>query len=81
MDNDDTPVIFWRHIYGKNERDHAMLRLDGKSSPIRVSHDRWEVDACPHHGGALSIAPDGVYHFVWFDNAPERHGLFYASSD
>lgn len=80
LDTDGTPVIFWRHIYGKNERDHAMLRLDGKSSPIRVSHDRWEVDACPHHGGALSIAPDGVYHFVWFDNAPERHGLFYAYS-
>lgn len=80
VDNEGTPVIFWRHIYGKNERDHAMLRLDGKSSPIRVSHDRWEVDACPHHGGALSIAPDGVYHFVWFDNAPERHGLFYAYS-
>lgn len=79
-DNEGTPVIFWRHIYGKNERDHAMLRLDGKSSPIRVSYDRWEVDACPHHGGALSIASDGVYHFVWFDNAPERHGLFYAYS-
>lgn len=80
LDADEAPVIFWRHIYGKNERDHAMLRLDGKSTPIRVSHDRWEVDACPHHGGALSIAPDGVYHFVWFDNAPERHGLFYAHS-
>ena len=80
LDIDGTPVIFWRHIYGKNERDHAMLRLDGKSSPIRVSYDRWEVDACPHHGGALSIASDGVYHFVWFDNAPERHGLFYAHS-
>ncbi|HUW50710.1 MAG TPA: sialidase family protein, partial [Sulfuricella sp.] len=48
LDADGVPVIFWRHIYGKNERDHAMLRLDGKSSPIRVSYDRWEVDACPH---------------------------------
>jgi hypothetical protein len=80
VDNEGTPVIFWRHIYGKNERDHAMLRLDGKSLPIRVSYDRWEVDACPHHGGALSIASDDVHHFVWFDNAPERHGLFYAHS-
>ncbi len=80
LDSDATPVIFWRHIFGKNERDHAMLRLDGKSSPIRVSYDRWEVDGCPHHGGALSIASDGVHHFVWFNNAPERHGLFYAHS-
>jgi hypothetical protein len=58
-----------------------MLRLDGASEPVRVSHDHWQVDACPHHGGALSIAPDGAYHFVWFDNAPERQGLFYARSD
>ncbi|MDE2118294.1 MAG: exo-alpha-sialidase [Betaproteobacteria bacterium] len=80
MDTDGTPVIAWRHVFGKNVRDHAMLRLDGKSQPIRLSHDNWEVDACPHHGPAASIARDGVYHFVWFNNAPERHGLFYAHS-
>ncbi len=81
IDRDGTPVIFWRHIYGKNDRDHAMLRLDGQSSPVRVSYNRWAVDGCPHHGGALSIAADGRYFFVWFDNAPERHGLFFSSSD
>jgi hypothetical protein len=77
---DDVPVAFWRHIYGKNVRDHALARLDGKSQPVRVSHDQWEVDACPHHGPAISIADDGVYHLVWFDNGPQLHGLFYASS-
>ncbi|MEO8332449.1 MAG: sialidase family protein [Gallionella sp.] len=80
MDTDGTPVIAWRHIFGKNVRDHAMLRLDGRSQVIRLSYDNWEVDACPHHGPAISIARDGVYHFVWFDNAPERHGLFYGYS-
>jgi len=80
MDIDGVPVIAWRHVFGKNVRDHAMLRLDGKSPLVRVSNDNWEVDACPHHGPALSIASDGVYHFVWFNNAPERHGLFYANS-
>ena len=80
MDTDGTPVIAWRHVFGKNVRDHAMMRLDGKSQPIRLSYDNWEIDACPHHGPAVSIAQDGVYHFVWFDNAPERHGLFYAHS-
>ena len=80
MDTDGTPVIAWRHIFGKNVRDHAMQRLDGKSGFVRLSHDNWEIDACPHQGPAVSIARDGVYHFVWFDNAPERHGLFYANS-
>lgn len=80
MDADGTPVIAWRQIYGKNVRDHAILRLDGKSQAMRASFDKWEVDACPHHGPALSIARDGVYHLVWFNNAAERHGLFYANS-
>lgn len=80
MDQGDVPVVFWRHVYGKNVRDHALARLDGKSQPVRVSYDRWEVDACPHHGPAISIADDGAYHLVWFDNAPQLHGLFYASS-
>jgi len=80
LGRDDVPVIFWRHVYGKNVRDHALAKLDGKSQPVRVSHDNWEVDACPHHGPAISIADDGVYHLVWFDNGPQLHGLFYASS-
>ncbi|MDD5181261.1 MAG: sialidase family protein [Gallionellaceae bacterium] len=80
IDTDGTPVIAWRHVFGKNVRDHAMLRLDGKSGLARLSNDNWEIDACPHHGPAISIARDGVYHFVWFNNAPERHGLFYAYS-
>lgn len=80
MDNDGTPIIVWRHIFGKNIRDHAMMRLDGKSQPIRLSYENWEVDACPHHGPAVSIADDGIYHFVWFSNSSKQHGLFYSYS-
>ena len=80
IEPDGTPVIFWRHVYGKNVRDHAMLRLDGKSQPLRVTYDKWEVDACPHHGPSMAISSDGIYHFVWFDNAPGKNGLFYAHS-
>lgn len=79
-DTDGTPVILWRHIFGKNVRDHAMMRLDGKSRIIRASHDNWHVDGCPHHGPALSIGPDGVYHFAWFTGAGGRPGIFYARS-
>ena len=80
VDKDDTPVIVWRHVFGKNIRDHALQRLDGKSPLQRLSEDNWAVDACPHHGPAISIAGDGLYHTVWFSNAPEQRGLFYAQS-
>jgi hypothetical protein len=74
------PAVFWRHVYPGNVRDHAFTRLDGKSDIQRVTHDNWIIEACPHHGPALSVARDGVFHFVWFDNAPHADGLFYARS-
>jgi len=74
------PVAFWRHNFEDNIRDHALARLDGKGEMRRVSHDEWQIDACPHHGPALAIASDNAYHFAWFDNAPRAHGLFYAQS-
>ncbi|MBS4096946.1 MAG: exo-alpha-sialidase [Sulfuricella sp.] len=80
LDKDGTPVALWRHVYGKNVRDHALLRLDGKSEAQRASSDGWEIDACPHHGPALSISSDGVYHLTWFSNAAQHHGVFYARS-
>lgn len=80
MDTDGYPVVMWRHIYGTNIRDHALVKLDGKMTPVRVSHENWNVAGCPHHGPSISIASDGIYHATWFNNAPERHGLFYAYS-
>ena len=86
IDKTDTPVIVWRHIFGKNVRDHGLARLDGKKiqaselpPPLRVTFENWEVEACPHHGPALSISGD-VYHLAWFNHASERSGLFYAHS-
>ncbi len=78
MDTDGYPVAVWRHVYDTNIRDHALVKLDGKMAPVRLSHENWNIAACPHHGPSLSIASDGVYHATWFSNAPERHGLFYA---
>ncbi len=76
------PVITWRHVYEGNIRDHAITRLSGfEPGPVqRLSFDQWQIDACPHHGPAIDIAADGTHHTVWFNNAPERHGLFYARS-
>lgn len=80
LDTDGVPVAAWRHVYGKNVRDHAIARLDANAAPLRISHDDWEVDACPHHGPALSVGTDGSYHVVWFTNGKNRQGLFYARS-
>ena len=83
IDTDQLPVVLWRHIFGDNIRDHALVKFDSRMKAgevVRVSHDQWQVEACPHHGPDISIAEDGVYHLAWFNNAPERHGLFYANS-
>lgn len=83
IDKDGLPVMLWRQVFGKNTRDHALVKLISTAQAgevRRASFDNWQVDACPHHGPALSIGGDGVYHLVWFDNAPARHGLFYAQS-
>jgi hypothetical protein len=79
-DIDGVPVAAWRHVYDKNTRDHAIARLDGSATLMRISHDDWEVDACPHHGPSLSIGEDGTYHAVWFTQGKKRHGLLYARS-
>lgn len=80
VDADDYPVVIWRHIYETNIRDHALVKLDGKTEPVRLSRENWNIAACPHHGPSLSIASDGTYHAAWFSNAPQQHGLFYANS-
>ncbi len=80
LDTDGVPVIVWRHIFGKSARDHALQRLDDRSTLIRVAEDDWEIDACPHHGPTLAVASDGTYHVAWFTNSAKRQGLFYARS-
>jgi hypothetical protein len=85
IDKSDTPVIVWRHIFGKNVRDHGLARLGGTHhktddfSIQRVTFDNWEVEACPHHGPSLSISGE-VYHMTWFNHGTVRSGLFYARS-
>ena len=83
IDNQQLPVIVWRHIFKENIRDHGIVtfsNMDKANKPIRLTHDNWHIEGCPHHGPAISIADDNVYHVTWFNNAPEHHGLFYANS-
>ena len=78
-DNDGTPVVFWRHIFGKNVRDFALARIGEPLS--RTSEDGWEIDACPHHGGTLAIDRDGSRHLAWFTGADKSPGLHYRRID
>ncbi|GLU35064.1 sialidase family protein [Trinickia caryophylli] len=77
------PVLLFRKIYGENERDHAVLAFDDRGMPgqtHRVALDRWHIDGCPHHGPALAISSDGVWHAAWFTAGEARQGLYYARS-
>lgn len=78
-DQDGTPLIFWRQIFGRNIRDFALARLN---EPLqRVSEDGWAIDACPHHGGALAVDGKAVRHLVWFTGAENSPGLHYRRID
>lgn len=81
INKNQLPVILWRNIFGENTRDHALVTFVTKNTPAkiqRVSFDQWKVDACPHHGPDMDVSDSGDIHLSWFDNAPDRHGLFYA---
>ncbi len=67
---DGTVRAMWRHVFEPNIRDHALVALDteGKTNPtpVRATLDDWRIDACPHHGAALSASAQGGFHTVWF---------------
>lgn len=74
-------AALWRHVTAPNIRDHAFAILNDATvnqSPVRATYDNWAIDACPHHGPALSPADRGGYHAVWFglraDQAQVRYG-------
>jgi hypothetical protein len=83
IDKDNVPVVMWRHVFEDNIRDHGLVKFTDWNTPgtvQRVSHENWKIEACPHHGPALSIADNGVYHAVWFSGAADNLGLFYGYS-
>jgi hypothetical protein len=78
------PVVAFRNIFPGSVRDHAVItfRDDKTPGPLRrVSVDDWKIEACPHQGPSLAIAPDGSYHVAWFTDGSARKGLFYVRAD
>jgi len=83
IDGDNLPVVLWRQVFNGNIRDHALVKFIDWNTPDevrRASGENWKIDACPHHGPALSIDDSGVYHAVWFSGAADKQGLFYGYS-
>ncbi|WIM12519.1 sialidase family protein [Enhydrobacter sp.] len=78
------PAVLFRNIFEGSVRDHALITFANPTTPgplRRVSVDDWKIEACPHQGPSLAIAPDGSYHAAWFTDGSARHGLFYARAD
>jgi len=77
-------AIFWRHIYGDNIREFALLTINAdktnQSKPIQISDDHWQINGCPHQGGGISIDDENRYHLVWFNLGDKGKGIYYASS-
>lgn len=78
---DDTPFVFWRHIFDGSMRDFALARLGAQPKVVRASEDGWEINACPHHGGDIAADAMGGIHLAWFTGNSEHPGLFYRRID
>lgn len=62
-------AALWRHVTAPNLRDHAFAILNdapAEKTPVRATFDNWAIDACPHHGPAITMAASDGYHAVWF---------------
>jgi hypothetical protein len=83
FDPSGRPAAFWRHVFPTNERDHAFAWLSASEPPViqRATHERWAIDACPHHGPSLAIARDGTRHAVWFNQVNTESQVFYGQLD
>jgi hypothetical protein len=83
LDAHGRPVLLYRNVAGARLRDHVMVTFADADKPAarrRIAADRWEIDACPHHGPSLAVTADGACHAAWYTEGEARQGLFYARS-
>jgi hypothetical protein len=84
----NTVVAFWRHVFPGSERDHMMAELPWDNTPAklqRATFGHWQIDGCPHHGGAIATGGEGKdwwgYHLAYFDGNDKKPGLYYSRMD
>ena len=83
VDDDGGMYVFWRMIFDKNTRDHALLYLPKNQTVqplVRATYDQWQIDACPHHGPDMDYM-NGKLHLTWFSQGEAHSGLMYAAYD
>ena len=71
-------AILWRHIFDNEFRDHglAVVNKEGLVQPYtRASQDNWKLNACPHHGPAITSDNQFLF-FTWFTGAKDN-GIFF----
>lgn len=78
-------AVLWRRVFPDNIRDMvlAVSRDGGRSfgPPVLVHADRWQLDACPHRGGAVGIGDQGEIYAAWYTEGAEgRPAIFFATS-
>jgi hypothetical protein len=86
--HNNTIVAFWRHVFPGNERDHMMAELpwdQAPAEPHRATFGHWQIEGCPHHGGAIATGGEGKdwwgYHLAYFDGNDKKPGLYYSRMD
>jgi hypothetical protein len=81
---DGTVYVAWRKHYEDGARDIVVAASPDRGQtfapPVRVHRDQWAVDACPHSGPALAVAPAGRLRVAWFTGAEGRAAIYHASS-
>jgi len=91
---DGTTAVLWRHVFEGSERDHMIAEIpqeNAKPQLHRATFGHWQIDGCPHHGGALAAGGEGAswwgYHMAYFDgndaniNHKSGPGLYYSRMD
>lgn len=77
----DGPIVAYRDRSGDEIRDIAVSRLinNAWTAPRVVHDDRWQIEACPVNGPALS-ASDRTVAVAWFTAAEDQGRVFVAFS-
>ncbi|MBB2485031.1 hypothetical protein H5407_07280 [Mitsuaria sp. WAJ17] len=81
VSNEGQPAFLWRHIFPGGTRDNAFASSRRPGHVERIGHDRWRLDACPHHGPSLCADAAGGFHAVWFTHVAGEGRVRYGRLD